>query len=231
MILNRLHGGYYCMKIGTLLVLETKDPDEETNWEFRCKVIEKNEHYLFIDYPIDNKTNKSALIPKHKPFTVTYVGSDQSVYSFPSEIVAQVKLNVPALAIPMPEKQHINRIQRREFVRIVAAIDVSVHSLETSSTPFTTVTNDISGGGLSIVLPKGVTLTEGEGLDLWFVLPMESGDYQYINAQSEVVRMLFLENTVQTASLKFTGITKQSCQQIIRFCFERQRELRKKELL
>ncbi|MGY0691790.1 flagellar brake protein [Virgibacillus sp. FSP13] len=218
------------MNIGTVLILETKEPITNKTRKLRCKVIEKNEHYIFIDYPIDEQTKKSTFLPKKTPFTVTYIGSDQSVYSFRSEIVDKVKLNIPGLIINTPEPDKIKRIQRREYVRIDVAVDVSIHSTEDSFEAFSTVTADISGGGLSIILPRGTTITEQEDVDVWFVLPMQTGDYQYLYAQSEVIRVITADNSVRTVSLKFTSISTQDRQQIIRFCFEKQREARNKEL-
>ncbi|MEN1969137.1 flagellar brake domain-containing protein [Lentibacillus sp. N15] len=219
------------MKIGTLLRLEINDPKTATIKRYRCKVIEQNTHYLFVDYPIDEKTNKTVFLPKNQVLTVTFVSTNQSVYSFRSKIISKVKVNIPALALQIPEKQSIKRIQRREYVRIDTAIDVTVHSTDGLFPPFQSVTNDVSGGGLSIVLPHTVLLIQGDELDIWFVLPMQSGDYHYIYAQAEVVRVQSAENTVSAMSIKFTSISKDFQQQIMHFCFEKQREARKKELI
>ncbi|MEC5422445.1 flagellar brake domain-containing protein [Virgibacillus sp. C22-A2] len=216
------------MKIGTLLTLEFKKAQQTI--KYRCKVIEKNEKYLFIDYPIDTETKKTAYLSKGTKLSATYIGNDQSIYNFRTEIVKKVKLVVPALAIPLPDDDKVQRIQRREFVRIDTAIDVAIHSATNSIAPIVTVTSDISGGGVSIIIPRGRTLEEGSKVTMWIVLHMHSGQYKYITAEAEVVLLKSINNTIQTASLKFTDITKQAQQTIIRYCFEKQRETRKKEL-
>ncbi|WP_099158376.1 flagellar brake protein [Virgibacillus ndiopensis] len=219
------------MKIGTLLMLEVTQTDKNDLQKYRCKVIEKNEHYLFIDYPVNEQTKKTSYLPKGTYIAVTYVGSDQSVYSFHTQIVAKVKFNIPALAISLPEKSKINRIQRRKYVRIDTSVDVTVHSPNDSFEPFVTVTSDISGGGLSIILPNKVNLAERDTLDLWVVLPMQSNEYHYVFAQTEIIRINVSDTSVNTASLKFVSITSQAQQHIVQYCFEKQREARKKELL
>lgn len=95
------------MEIGTVLNLELEESGR--NHICYCKIIEKNDKYLIIDYPIDEKTKKTKILPRKKLFKVTFVGKDNVVYQFTSEIVAKVKLNIPALAIriPLPEKSSV----------------------------------------------------------------------------------------------------------------------------
>lgn len=219
------------MKIGTLFTLEMEDLETRVMAKYRCKVIDKNENYLFIDYPINIKTKKTTFFPKGDKFSISYLGADQVVYQFISKIISRVNLRVPALVIRFPDKNKIQRIQRREYVRIETAVDTAVHCLEDSFSAFTTVTTDISGGGLSVIIPSKHTLAKNKKLNIWLVLQMQSGEYNYINAKAELVLLKLLDNALKTASLKFTSITKQSQQNIIQFCFEKQREARKKELI
>lgn len=216
------------MNIGTLLTMETKQPKNKEKEKYRCKIIEKNENYLFIDYPIEVKSSKTGFFQKGTSFSASYVGKDQSVYSFHTKVVAKVKLNIPALAISFPDKNDIKKIQRREYVRIETAVDVAFHG---TNEPFTTVTSDISGGGMSIIIPNGKNVTANETANVCVALQMHSGDYHYVNALAEVIRVNHDTSTVKTASLKFVSVNKHQQQHIIRYCFEKQREARKKELL
>ena len=218
------------MKIGTLLYLERFDIHSRQMKKYHCKVIEKSEHYLFIDYPINQQSKKSTFFPKGETFSVTYRGNDQNIYYFHSEIVAKLKLTVPALAIKFPDKSKRKRIQRREFVRIETGVDVALHSTDQSFLPFVTVTSDISGGGLSIVLPKQQKLDVHDIVEVWIPIQISLDEFNYIHATTEVVLIKPMNQTISTASLKFTNISKQSQQCIIRYCFEKQREARQREL-
>ncbi|OZU90093.1 hypothetical protein CIL03_02840 [Virgibacillus indicus] len=218
------------MKIGTLLNLEVKDTVTKAAIKYRSKVIEKNEHYLFIDYPVNEKTRKTAFLAKGTLLMVVFAGDDQAIYQFPSKITAKVKLNVPALAIKLPDKSKLKRIQRREFVRINAAVDAAIYSPKSDFLPFVTVTSDISGGGMSVIVPKGNTLQIGQTIDVWLSLPTHSKKQKYVYSQAEIVFIKEASSSAVTASLKFVSISRQNQQHIISFCFQKQRELRMKEL-
>lgn len=218
------------MDIGTLLTISLTDSETKIVTKYRCKIIDKNEHHLFIDYPINEETKRTARIAKDTYMQASYIGSDQSVYSFKTKVIAKVNVTIPALAVSIPNQTDIKRIQRREYVRIETAVDVSVHHTTGSFQPFTTVTVDISGGGMSIVLPVTCPLKKADMLDIWMILHMQKGEYQYIYSQSKVVRVI-TDKDIHTASIKFQTIPKQDQQVIIRYCFEKQRELRAKEMM
>ncbi|QKY69219.1 hypothetical protein [Lentibacillus sp. CBA3610] len=50
------------MTIGTLLTIEKLNPETEKRKTYRSKIIEKNEHYLFLSLLIDNETNSYRLM-------------------------------------------------------------------------------------------------------------------------------------------------------------------------
>lgn len=137
---------------------------------------------------------------------------------------------MPALAIKLPNKSKFKRIQRREFVRIDTAVDAAIHSPGNDFLPFVSVTSDISGGGMSVIVPKDNTLQLGQTVDLWLSLPMHSKKQKYIYSQAEIVFIKEASSSVVTASLKFISISRQNQQHIVSFVFQKQRELRMKEL-
>ncbi len=212
-----------------MLNLELKESGKI--YTYYCKIIEKNDKYLIIDYPIDEKTKKTRMLPKRKLFKVNFVGKDQVVYQFTSEIVAKVKLNVPALAIKIPSPEKVERIQRREYVRVEAAVDIAIHSINHQFEPFVTVTSDISAGGLAVLVPKHIPLEIGTIVDAWFALQMSDNQFHYIYAGAEVILNREANNRINLVSLKFLSITKLNRQLIVRFCFDKQREAKKKELM
>jgi c-di-GMP-binding flagellar brake protein YcgR len=215
------------MKIGTVLQLLITQANKQ-NKKYRCKIIDKNDKYLFIDYPVDVKTKKTAFFNKGTVFDVFFIGEDEVVYHFRSRLAAKVKLNIKALAMTLPEE--LKRVQRRNFVRVDAAVDIAVHSPDQLFPPFTTVTNDISGGGVSILLPKHKKL-KGKLVELWMVLPLAGGQYVYPHTKAELVFDKEGENGITIAAFKYVNIDQKMQQSIIRYCFEKQREARRKQLL
>jgi len=219
------------MKIGTVLQLEMKDRKSGQLQKYHCKIIEKNENYFIIDYPIHTVTKKTAFFTNGTLLTVTYLENDKVVYQFPTEIIGKVKLNIPALAIKKPDDNYIERVQRREYVRIDTTLDIAVHSVNHLFSPFVTITTDLSGGGMAIIATKNISLEIGYKADIWLPLQRQNNDYHYINGQTEIVSIREANNKNNLISLKFISINAQDRQQIIWYCFEKQRESLQKELI
>ncbi|KHF30650.1 PilZ domain protein [Anoxybacillus sp. BCO1] len=107
---------------------------------------------------------------------------------------------------------------------------MAVHPLNDEFVPFTTVTSDISAGGAAIVLPNDETgLKHGMTIEIWLALHMRSGDYHYLRFLARVVR-IFEENVLK-ASLQFLEVNDVDRLTLIRYSFEKQLEMRKKEQL
>lgn len=205
------------------LSLEHKEKGREV---YTSKVLDMVEERLVIDYPVNRTTNKTVFIPVGSTLKASFIGKDQVVYQFTTKIVAKANYRLPALVIEKPEKEDLKRIQRREFVRVETAVDVAVHQ---ENGEFTTVTTDISGGGLSLVVPKKHSVEMDEVVEVWLVLNFSTGKIHYIRTSAQVV-FLKERNGVKTASFKFLSIKPKDQQLIISYCFEKQREMRKKEL-
>lgn len=209
------------------ITLEVLEPNKEIE-KYRCKIIEKNDKYIIVDYPIHVERNRSSFIPIGTDVRVVFAHKT-AIYQFSSEIASKIKSKIPALAIPIPEKNSFKRIQRRKFVRIDVPVDVAIHSVNHTFHPFTSVTVDISGGGLSTIIHNDA-ISKGDIVRVYLSLPMKSGKYSYIIVEAEVV-FIKVQNNIRSASMKFINIDSQDQQNIIRYCFEQERELRSKELI
>lgn len=217
------------MEIGIKIYLQKLNGSKEET--YYCKVIEKKGNHLFIDYPVCNQTNKTISFPEETKLKVTFIGKDNVLYTFQTKVIAKVKLRIPALLIGIPEKEEMQTIQRREFVRVEEAIDIAVHSPSKSFNPFITVSVDISGGGLAFIIPNDSKLEVNEIIHTWIVLPMRMGKHHYLKLEAKVIRLNDEQGRKKTCSVKFINIEKQIQQLIIYFCFEKLREARNKEVL
>lgn len=213
------------MNIGDSIVITNPNSD---NSSYRCKIIDTANNLIFVDYPIEIMTNKSVFIPLEQPLIITFMEKGK-VYEFTSNILQYNKLTVPALAIPIPKKEEIRQIQRREFVRIETSIDIALHCPDTSFAPFTSVTYDISAGGACVIVPSKLKLKQKQIVQIYFVLKMDSANYEYFNTNAEIIR-IHQSAGVHMISIKFlfNGTTEQD--KIMYYCFNKQRELRKKEI-
>lgn len=218
------------MEVGQKLSLLIKNTKNHQMEEYRCKIIGIDHQYVFIDYPINTNTQRTSVFPNGTILLATYIDKDKKLYQFHTKIQKRVILTIPGLAIELPKTETFKQIQRREYVRVNAAIDIAIHPTDRTFTPFTTITNDISGGGISAIIPERIMLEKGQILSLWLVVHMKS-EINYIQLQGEVIHINDFNSGLRTASIKFTTISDKIRQMIIQFVFEKQREARKKELI
>src|SRR5699024_12005907 len=90
---------------------------------------------------------------------------DRALFRFNTVIVKRIKDPTLALVIPKPKKSDLEKVQRREYVRVKTDVDIAIHSKKENVQPIVTVTNDISGGGASIIIPDSTTFEEEEIID------------------------------------------------------------------
>lgn len=216
------------IKIGDVLTLEPKYSEQFE--KYKCKMVERVGKDIFIDYPINLKTNRTVFLLDGTQLKVTFVGDDGSVYLFEAEVKGRSKQNIPMLILTYPGNDQLVKIQRRQYVRVETAIDVALHPNEPVFSPFTVITDDISAGGAAVLIPKNSPIKPGMVVQSWFVLPMQTGEYHYMKLQSEVIRVINSSDVRNKASLKFLDISSHERQLVLRLCFERQLALRKKGL-
>lgn len=217
----------FVFKIGDTFTIEPKfNPDRET---YRCRVVEKIENQIFIDYPINENTGKTVYLMNESQLKVSFVSTDSSVYMFETQVLGRTIKGIPMIILSYPGKESLYRIQRRQFVRVETATDVAIHSTNQNFSPIVSITSDISAGGASVLLPPETKLTSGIIINTYFVLPMLSEEYHYVSLKSEVIRMIEGKNGDRDkVSLKFKEISEHVRLLFIKFCFERQLMVRKK---
>ncbi|MFC7685141.1 flagellar brake protein [Ureibacillus sp. GCM10028918] len=210
------------LKIGTALTLEPTYTDRVE--KFRCKIVEQEHHILYIDYPVNTATNKTAFLVDGSQFRASFTGEDKVSYAFNTEVLGRKLGNIPTIMLACPPSDEFVKIQRREFVRVNTPVDIAI---EYNSKFHQCVTDDISAGGLAIHLIKDVPFKEDENVNLTIVLPFINGEIRYIKTSGKIIR-IFEKNHVRIASLQFTETEDIDKQYIVRFCFERQLMIRRK---
>ena len=215
------------LKIGDMINLE---PSNNPNGEkYRCRVVERNENKLYIDYPVNTKTGKTVFLLNGTMLKAFVAGDSTSAYFFNTSVLGRVKQNIPMIVLSFPGEDRMYKIQRRQYVRVETPVDVAIHSINGEFQPFVTITHDISAGGASIILPTSKNLQPGVDINTYFVLPTLSDEYQYVNLKSHVIRIVEGKNGERNkASIKFVDIAESARQQLIKFCFQRQLLLKKK---
>lgn len=217
------------INIGDTIILEPKYSSE--NEKYKCKLVEREGEQLYIDYPVSINTGKTVFLLDGTQLKGSFVGKDNTVYLFETEVKGRSKQTIPMIALSYPGKENLIRVQRRQYVRVDTAVDVAVHPTDGKFSPFVTVTADISAGGAALILPPGLNIESNTMIDLWLVLPMQSGDYHNLVLRSRVIRVIPGQNGERDKMpIEFMAISESQRQLLIRFSFERQLNLKRKGL-
>lgn len=211
------------IKIGTILTLEPTYTERVE--KYRCKVVEQIDHIIFIDYPINTVTKKTAYLVDGAQFRASFHNDDNLSFAFNTEVLGRKVNNIPMIMLSCPPDNEFIKIQRREFVRVTTTVDVAVQ-FNNQFSQF--VTADISAGGLALKLVNDAPFQAGDRLHLTIVLPYSNGEIRYVLSEANVVR-IFQKDQLHLASLQFIDTDDIDKQFLVRFCFERQLLIRKKE--
>lgn len=213
------------IKLGTNLLLEPYD--EESNERFKCKVVDQREKVYLIDYPINIVLHKTAFLMEGTRFRASFIDDQKIAYSFRTHVIGREKGNIPMIMLSIPNESEFEKIQRREYVRVVTPVDVAVLK-NNSYEQF--VAEDISAGGLAIISQNVHQFKEDEKVEIIISLPFENRQegIRYVETSAQVIRVIERDGTT-VVPLKFTETDEIDKQLIIRFCFERQLLIRKKE--
>lgn len=218
------------LKVGNVLLLELKNKAGEQ--KYKCRLVERKDDMLYIDYPINIHTQKTAFLLDGTQLKAVFIYG-QSAYCFDTEVTGRLKQSIPMMKLHFPGNEYIMKIQRRQFVRVETAVDVAIHPLNGEFEPFTARTEDISAGGMLVQVRSATKLELEQGMKVKtvIVLPMQSSEIQYLQIKSRIVRMDKMEQTnFWKYSIEFEEVSPAERQQLLRFTFQRQLELKKKGL-
>jgi len=201
----------------------------EMNFEYKglsSRVEEIDDEHILLSAP----TYRGEIVPLRTGMriNVSYV-LNNCAYSFNTVIVARKKEKLPVIVINKPHT--IVRVQRRHWVRVAATLDVEYNliSADSETNPtYAGTTIDISGGGIRF-MTRGV-LEAGQIINLKIYLP----DKSPIATKARIIRILEKakdEGDPSKAVLEYVDINENDREKIIKYVFEKQRELIKKGLV
>lgn len=208
------------LTIGTFIIIEEDFTEEGA--KYKSRVIDAGQGYVMVDYPTEIKTGKTAYFMNGTQLYVSFTDKLKASYAFKTEVSGREVRGVPMLKITYPGDDQLIKIQRREFVRVETIIDVAVAKDEHK---VQLVGEDISAGGIALNLPQSVSYNERDIVSLFIVLPFSSRETKYIQTEGEIVRV-WEDKGRRIASIRFEGISVENRQHIVRFCFERQLQMR-----
>lgn len=197
--------------------------------DYKCRVIDIQEEEIIVDIPINQETRRQSLFELNSIVDVSFAHKD-AVYRFPSMIIEMnLTEKIPWMALSyFPDR--LEKIQRREYIRVETILDVSVHFPHNECEDFVTVTHDLSGGGAALLVDKRLTIPRDVEVDLMIILPLK-GELEYIPLYGKTVRVLERKEGKNLLSVKFTNMTPENQQKLIQYCFQKQLADRKKGLM
>jgi len=198
---------------------------------FKSRVVDLKDDIASIELPTSEATGRTGLFGAGEACEVWYKGEDGSRYEFQSSIIGRQSEHIPMLFLQLPPKEDIQRTQRRNYLRIDSSLDIAIKLDDPiRSYHFVARTVDISGGGLSFTCDESYRIQPKDSLHVWIAMPSKSGQVQHAYAVMEVVRQKAAEKQGlhQWVSGKFVQISEQDRVKVVRACYERQLELRKK---
>ena len=219
-------------KIGQTIHLDlTGDGEENQLYTYKSRVADLRDQIAVIELPISEKTGRTSPLLAGTACHAWYIGVDGSRYEFPTTILGRYSENIPVLHMSLPAKEEVRRNQRRNYLRIQTSIEIAV-KLDDSirNYHFLARTADLSGGGLSFTCQETYRLKEQDTLKIWLSLPNKAGQVQHAYAEGEIVRVKAPKEKGkhQWVSVKFVQISESDRSKIVRACYERQLEMRKK---
>ena len=157
-----------------------------------------------------------------------------AVYFFGATVIGEKHDRVKLLLISDPE--FVRREQRREFVRVPVVLDAQIACNPTAPDAatdewVTVVAGDISGGGVSLFIwNKDAPMWLANGRRICVALPI-GPDGSTVKVMGQVVRLEKPEEGPSdgvNVGVRFMEISEGERRVIIRFVFDRQRELIRK---
>ncbi|WP_223066611.1 flagellar brake protein [Paenibacillus caui] len=212
-------------KINDFVYIQVASGDEKENkTEYKSRISDTEEEAFLIEVPMEIGHNRLKRLYIGDELSVYFIGESGTknyfntyVLGFTNDVVRQVRIR-------KPDPVSITQIQRRNFLRVPAELELAV--CLKNGERFLVRTDDVGGGGVSFFSEGSHVIIEEEQLDCWLLVPYRNGSVEHVPFEAEVIRKKKLDNGKEQIMLKFIGITDYERQKLIRYCFERQLEFR-----
>lgn len=214
-------------KINQTLFLQVANVDENAEKEeYKSRISDEGDDSFSMEVPIDVKSGKLKRLYVSDMISAYYVSNDGVKNYFNTEVLGFTKDVLKWVIIKKPQLDAITKVQRRTFLRVTADLEVAVKLSEHFK--FLAITEDVGGGGISFVCNGSVPIKQSDMVSCWLLVPYRNGSIDHVPFKGDLVRVKPLETGRQLVMLSYTDITDADRQRVIRYCFERQLDFRKK---
>lgn len=200
--------------------------DEESKIEYKSRIADVTDSAIVIEIPMNEQTGRLKKLYHGDELSTFYIGQGGVKHYFTTSVIGEAQDVIRLIELRKPEPEAITQVQRRIFLRVPAELEIAVKLSD--KVQFIGVTDDVGGGGISFVYDHQIPLGISSVISCWLLVPYKNGNVEHIPFNGEVVRVKQLDTGKQLAMLSFVEITDRDRQKLIRFCFERQMDFRKR---
>ncbi|MDQ0492037.1 flagellar brake protein [Paenibacillus brasilensis] len=215
-------------KINDVLYIQVAGNDHKDElFEFKSRIAEEDSQNFLIEIPMSQTSGHLKKLFLGEELSIFFM-SEGGIKNYFNTHVTGFKEDVLRMVrIQKPEPDSISKIQRRNYLRVKANLEIAV-KYGVNESRFVAETHDVGGGGVSFQTQEAQQLEEGESLSCWILVPYKNGTLEHVSFQSEVVRIQEMENGRRLIMLKYEKIADQERQKLIKYCFEKQLEFRER---
>ena len=214
------------MKINQTLFLQVASiSEEESKKQFKTRIADIGSDNIAVEVPLDEKTGRLKRLEIGDQISAHFVTNDGVKNFFETEVLGYQMDVVRLVLLRRPEPEAISRVQRRTFLRVPATLEVACKLGE--HLQFLAMTEDVSGGGISIICDGHIPVKSNDTLSCWLLIHYRNGAIEHVPFKAEIIRTKPLETGKQLVMMRFSDIAGIEQQKVIRYCFERQFEIRK----
>ncbi|MDQ1909443.1 flagellar brake domain-containing protein [Paenibacillus sp. GD4] len=214
-------------KVNQILYIQVNSIDEEEAKEvYKSRIADVSDTYISMEVPLSEKTGKLKRLYQGDEMSIYFITDGGVKNYFTSSVMGFSDDVVRLVHIKKPEPDAITKVQRRNFLRVPAELEIAVKYSE--QLQLVSLTDDVGGGGISFLSEGHIPLASGMFVACWLLIPFKNGQIEHVPFKSEIVRIKQLESGKNQVMMRFTDITDRDRQKIIRYCFERQLDFRKR---
>lgn len=213
-------------KVNQILHIQVNSiDDEEAKQEFKSRIADINDRQIIMEVPLNENTGRLKRLYMGDELSVYFITDGGVKNYFTTSVLSFSEETIRMVHIKKPEPETITKVQRRNFLRVPAELELAVTYSE--QLRFVALTDDVGGGGISFLCDGYIPLANQQSVHCWMLVPYKNGQIEHVPFRGELVRIKPLETGKQQVMMRFAEITDRDRQKIIRYCFERQLELRK----
>nr|WP_270881258.1 flagellar brake domain-containing protein [Paenibacillus aestuarii] len=214
-------------KVNQILYMQINSiDDEESKIEYKSRIADITDSAIVIELPLNEQTGRLKRLYAGDELNAYFLNMGGVKHYFTTTVSGFREDVVRLVELKLPDRDSITQVQRRSFLRVLAELEIAVKFSD--QLLFVALTEDIGGGGISFICEGHLPLGLQAALSCWLLVPFKNGSIEHIPFKGEVVRVKKLETGRLLVMVSFVEITDRERQKIIRFCFERQMDFRKR---